>query len=228
VVLLTADHGFTYGPALGSETHGRQRLDGRHRCVEVAGRPAAQDLADESIAYLDCARLSLPKSYLAAVGRRFGRDTVSGWCMSHGGLLPEEVIIPAVEWFGDRAAMAWPVLTVPDGALFDGGFWRLTVRLQNAQVLPIYNGAVQAAIAGSPAVSTSLFARIEPGQHASVEISLRGENIPEGASLPVEVTVRQRSPRADTEAQRVELLRVQRSKRLMERTVEQADFENMF
>ena len=38
VVLVTADHGFTYGPALGSETRGQQRLDGRHRCVEVAGQ----------------------------------------------------------------------------------------------------------------------------------------------------------------------------------------------
>ena len=47
--------------------------------------------------HLDKARLSLPKSYLAAVGRHFGRDTVSGWVMSHGGLLPEEVVIPAVD-----------------------------------------------------------------------------------------------------------------------------------
>ncbi len=97
VVLLTADHGFTYGPGLGSETRGQQRLDGRHRCVELTGKPAAQDLEDESLVHLDKARLSLPKSYLAAVGRHFGRDTVSGWVMSHGGLLPEEVIIPAVD-----------------------------------------------------------------------------------------------------------------------------------
>lgn len=91
-MLLTADHGFTYGPGMGSETRGQQRLDGRHRCAEVTGKPAAQDLEDESLVYLDKARLSLPKSYLTAVGRHFGRDTVSGGVMSHGGLLPEEVI----------------------------------------------------------------------------------------------------------------------------------------
>ena len=86
-----------------------------NRCVELTGKPAAQDMEDDSIAYLDKTRLSLSKSYLAAVGRYFGRDTVSGWAMSHGGLLPEEVIIPAVEWFGDRAAMAWPLVSAPDG-----------------------------------------------------------------------------------------------------------------
>ena len=124
--------------------------------------------------------------------------------------------------------MAWPVLTAPDGAPFDRGRWRLTVRLQNAQALPIYSGLLQATIVGCPAAAESPFPWIEPGQHASVEISLPGENIPEGASLPVEVTVRQRSPRAGAEERRVELLRVPRSRQLMERTVEQAEFEDMF
>lgn len=168
---MTADHGFTYGPGLGSETRGQQHLDGRHRCVELTGKPAAQDLEDESLVHLDKARLSLPKSYLAAVGRHFGRDTVSGWVMSHGGLLPEEVIIPAVEWFGDRAAMAWPVLTVPDGALFDRGCWRLTVRLQNGQALPIYGGTIQMKIVGCDAAAANPLPRIEPGHHTSVDVS---------------------------------------------------------
>ncbi len=228
VVLLTADHGFTYGPGLGSETRGKQRLDGRHRCVELAGKPAAADLEDDSIVYLDKARLSLSKSYLAAVGRHFGCDTVSGWVMSHGGLLPEEVIIPAVEWFGDRAAMAWPVLTDPDGALFDRGYWRFTVRLQNGQALPIYGGTMQMKIVAHDAVVASPLPRIEPGQHCSLEICIPGENIPEGASLPIELTIRQRMPRASAESERIERYQIPRSKRLVERTVEQADFENMF
>jgi hypothetical protein len=228
VVLLTADHGFTYGPGLGSETRGKQRLDGRHRCVELAGKPAAADLEGDSIVYLDKARLSLSKSYLAAVGRHFGRDTVSGWVMSHGGLLPEEVIIPAVEWFGDRAAMAWPVLSVPDGALFERGCWRFTARLQNAQALPIYGGTLQMKIVAHDAVVANPLPRIEPGQHCSLDISIPGENIPEGASLPIEVTIRQRLPRASTESERIERYQVPRSKQLVERTIEQADFESMF
>ena len=185
-------------------------------------------MEDESLVHLDKARLSLPKSYLAAVGRHFGRDTVSGWVMSHGGLLPEEVIIPAVEWFGDRAAMAWPVLTVPDGALFDRGCWRLTIRLQNGQALPIYGGTIQVKIVACDAAVDNPLPRIEPGHHTSVDVSIPGENIPEGASLPIEVTIRQRSPRTGTESERVEGCQVPRSKQLVERTVEQADFENMF
>ena len=75
VVLVSADHGFTYAPGLGSETRGRQRLDGRHRCVELAGKPAADDLADKSLVHLDKGRNSLSKSYLAAVGRHFAPRT---------------------------------------------------------------------------------------------------------------------------------------------------------
>jgi hypothetical protein len=176
----------------------------------------------------DKARLSLPKSYLAAVVRHFGRDTVSGWVMSHGGLLPEEVIIPAVEWFGDRTAMAWPVLTVPDGAIFESGCWRFAIRLQNAQALRIYGGDIQVKIIGDDAIAASPLPRIEPGQHCSLDISISGANIPEGASLPIEVTIRQRSPRTGTESERIERYQIPRSKQLVERTVEQADFEDMF
>ena len=148
--------------------------------------------------------------------------------MSHGGLLPEEVVIPAVEWFGDRAAMAWPLLTVPDGALFDRGCWRLAVRLQNAQALPVHGGTIQVKIVGGDAAVGSPLPRIEPGHHASVDVTVPGENIPEGASLAIEVTIRQRAPRTGTENERVERYQVPRSKQLVERTVEQAEFESMF
>lgn len=228
VVLLTADHGFTYGPALGSETRGHQQLDGLHRCVALPGKPAAQDLTDESLVYLDKDRLSLAKSYLAAIGRHFGRDTVSGWAMSHGGLLPEEVIIPALEWFGDRTAAAWPTVTFPDGALFDAGKWQLTIRLQNDRSLPVYGGTLHANVVGNDKTATRPFARIEPGLHASIDVAIPGENIPEGVALPVEVTIWQRLPRASTELDWIERYQVPRAKQLIERTVEQADFENMF
>ena len=87
---------------------------------------------------------------------------------------------------------------------------------------------MQVAIVGRTMPSAHPFTRIEPGQHTSIEVSIPGENIPEGVPLPVEVTIRQRSPRRGTEDQRVEPLRVPRSRQLVERTVEQAEFENMF
>ena len=196
--------------------------------MELAGKPAAGDLEDESLVHLDKSRQSLAKSYLAAVGRHFGRDTVSGWVMSHGGLLPEEVVIPAVEWFGDRAALAWPVLTVPDGAVFDGGCWRLAVRLQNVQGMPVHGGTIQVKVVGADAAERGPFPRIEPGHHALIDVAIPGQNIPEGASLPIEVTIRQRSPRTGAENERVERHQVPRSKQLVERTIEQAEFESMF
>jgi len=45
--------------------------------------------------------------------------------MSHGGLLPEEVIVPIVEWFGDEHVIPWPEVTFPDGAERDFDGWVL-------------------------------------------------------------------------------------------------------
>ena len=73
------------------------------------------------------------------------------------------------------------------------------------------------------------FPRIEPGHHTSVNVDIRGDNIPEETSLlAIEVTIRQCLPRAGTESERIDRHQVARSKRLVERMVEQAEFEEMF
>jgi hypothetical protein len=83
-------------------------------------------------------------------------------------------------------------------------------------------------IVGHDEAETRSFSRIEPGNHAFVDVELPGANIPEGVPLSLEITIRQRSPRAGAELELVERHQVPRAKRLMERTVDQVEFENMF
>ena len=123
---------------------------------------------------------------------------------------------------------AWPLLSVPDGALLDRGCWRLAVRLQNAQSLPVHGGTIEVKIVGSDTAAGGAFPRIEPGHHTSVDVTIPGENIPEGTSLAIEATIRQRAPRGGEEKERIDRYQVARSKQLVERTVEQAEFEEMF
>ena len=100
--------------------------------------------------------------------------------------------------------------------------------MQNAQALPVHGGTIQVKIVACDAAAAKSFPRIEPGHHTSVDVEIPGDNIPEGGPLPIEVTIRQRSPRTTAESERVERYQVPRSKQLMERTVEQAEFEDMF
>ena len=92
--------------------------------------------------------------------------------------------------------------------------------------MPDLNLAQQ--VSGGEAAVGSPLPRIEAGHHASIDVTVPGENVPEGASLAIEVTIRQRAPRTGAESERVERYQVPRSKQLVERTVEQAEFEDMF
>ena len=228
LVLLTADHGFTYGPPPSEETQSHRPLTPTRRCIEIEGTPSAGELSDGSLTFLDQARFHLSRSYLAARGRYFGTGTASGWALSHGGLLPEEVIIPVVEWFGNEESLLWPTLAFPDGAAFDSGLWLVTVQLRNPQPRSVPPVRVQARIPGNEQCSPIVIPRPDSGQESTVEIQLAGPDLPAGEKLPVEVTLRQRSSAGGREAKRSDEYLVPRARRLAERTVEQDQFEAMF
>ena len=183
VVLLTADHGFTYGPGLGSETRGQQRLDGRHRCVELAGKPAAQDLEDDSFAYLDKARLSLLQE-LSGRGRpalrpRYGfrLGHVSRRAAARRGHYPRGRVVRR----SGRDGVAGPDRS--RRGTVRRGRWRLTVRLQNAAGpahLRRHNPSDNCRMPRRP-----WKVRFRASSRASTppwKVSVPGENIPEGAS----------------------------------------------
>lgn len=228
LVLLTADHGFTYGPPPGKETQSHRPLNPAHRCIEIEGVPSAGELADSSLTFLDMDRFHLSHSYLAARGRYFGTGTASGWALSHGGLLPEEVIIPVVEWFGEEPSRFWPDVAFPDGAAFESGRWLLTVQFRNSHPRSVPSVSVQGRIPGNERCSPVMIPRLDSGNQTVVEIELAGPDVPLGEKLAVEITLRQRGEAGGQNPERVDEYLVPRARRLAERTVEQDEFEAMF
>src|SRR5262249_30991147 len=137
LVVLTGDHGFTFGP---KDSTSRDS----HRCIALGdGRPEESDLRDEALTFLDRETFHLRSGYLVARGRTSGRGTMSGWALSHGGLLPEEVIVPVGEWFGDQKAVPSPEVSVPAGAARDRGQWIITLHLSNHHPVPTAPGRVR-------------------------------------------------------------------------------------
>jgi hypothetical protein len=228
VLLLTADHGFTYGPPPARRLDGGKGMVASPRCMEIDGDACEAQLDDPSLTVLDRDRFHLPKSFLAARGRRFGRDTATGWTLAHGGLLPEEVVIPVLEWFGDEDLVTWPTVAFPDGAEFDRNRWILPVVLSNPYSRPVNAGSVFVGVAGLGRHEERAFPSLEAGIEHRLEFQLPGDDLPDGETLAVDVTIRIHAARGRGESTETRQYLVDRAKRLVERTVEQDDFEAMF
>lgn len=228
VVLVTADHGFTYGPRPEIEAAPGQKFDPTHRCVPFSGDPADRGLLDGSLTVIDKDRFHLSRSYIAARGRYVSNGATSGWVMSHGGLLPEEVVIPVIEWFGNEGAMVWPTVAFPEGALFDRDHWVVSVLVRNAHALPVPEGTLRAAIVGGAGSPPAKFPRLMSGDEVTLEIIVPGESIPDGERLRVEVTIWARPPHSSTEREHAVEYLVPRARQFVERTADQIDFESMF
>ncbi len=228
IVLVTADHGFTYGPPPDRSLDGGEGLGGSQRCIEIDGDVGIAELDDPSLTVLDRVRFHLPKSFLAARGRRFGSDTATGWTLAHGGLLPEEVVIPVLEWFGDEDLIRWPNVAFPDGAEFDRNRWLVSIVLGNPYSRPLNAGTIAVGISGSGRPDECLFPSLEAGAEHRLSFQLAGGDLPDGEKLGVDVTIRVRAARGRGEACQTRQYLVERAKRLVERTVEQDDFEAMF
>jgi hypothetical protein len=228
LIILTGDHGFTYGPKVGQETAAR-RLDGPHRCVDLGeDRPEDSELGDESLTFLDPETFHLRSGYLVARGRTFGKGTMSGWALSHGGLLPEEVIIPVAEWFGDRQTLAYPDVSVPAGAVRDRGRWLVTLELRNNQPVPTAGGRLRVTLAGEGMGPTTTYPALRLGSSHHLVLEVPGPDPMGVQEVVLEVTL---SARASADAEAPDLVRhipVRRVKQFVERTEDQAAFEDMF
>jgi hypothetical protein len=228
VVLLTADHGFTYGPPPGYQVGASGKVAASRRCVEIDGDPAAMVAKDPSLTALDGARFHLARSYLAARGRRFGTDTATGWTLAHGGLLPEEVVIPVLEWFGDEAAVCWPSVVFPDGAWYDRRWWVVPLAISNPHSRRLNAGTVTIGVSGSGLHQQQSFPALDAGGSHRIEFRLPADNLPDGEKLCVDVTLKIRAAGGQADSQQTQQYLVERAKRLVERTEEQDAFESMF
>lgn len=227
LLLLTGDHGFTYGPKPCPSVPGAIVPNGHSRCVELPERTANLPPPDESVTFIDRQVFRLRCSYLAARGRVFGDASDSAWVMSHGGLLPEEVVVPIIEWFGDEAVIPWPEVTFPDGAERDFDGWVLRAMVRNNCSITISGGLLRLAITGESGVQKEL-PRVEPGQQFEMVCTLKGGDLPEDQQVPVDVTLTIRYPGGAREASDTKQYLIPRHRKLVERTSEQAAFEEMF
>jgi hypothetical protein len=227
LVLLTGDHGFTFGPKVEKED-AAGRTDGLHRCVELGDRkPEESDLRDESLTFLDREVFHLRDNYLVARGRNGGQGTMSGWALSHGGLLPEEVIIPVVEWFGDQQALPFPDITVPGGAVRDQGLWVFSLHLRNNHPVQTSGGRIRVTPVGEGTGPTATYPPLRPGVTHAIPLQVPGPDLPSNQELLFEVTLSPRS--ADAPAPDVvRHVPVARARQFVERTQGQAAFEDMF
>jgi hypothetical protein len=203
-------------------------VDGHCRCREVPARPTNLVQQGDAVTFIEREQFHLRAHYLAARGRCPGGRPGAEWLLAHGGLLPEEVIIPLAEWFGEDVAIPWPDVSFPDDAVRDRDGWIVRFLIRNAHPVPIYGGWLRANVAGERRQASATIPRLDAGASASLLCTLLGPDLPEGEKVPVDVAVTIRHGDAGREDTRPKPYLIPRSKKLVERTNEQAAFENMF
>lgn len=228
LIIVTADHGFTFGPSPGCETVGNRKLDGAHRCVVLDGPISDADAKDESITLIDKDVFRLKSSYLAAKGRYFGRGTMSGWSMSHGGLLPEEVIVPFVQWFGNEEVSPWPTVSFAEGAYVDRDRFHFTIRLKNTKNLVTLACSLRVCIAGEDEKLTKSIDSLPSGKSVAFDMDLSMGNTVDGETVPISVTIHGRDRMSGEMIEYSDDFLVPRKKLLVQKTRDQDEFENMF
>lgn len=228
LVLVTGDHGFTFGPTPEGETMGHRVLDGSHRCVAVDGPLSASDAKDDSITIIDKDIYRLKNSYLAARGRCFGRGTISGWTMSHGGLLPEEVIVPFIEWFGNEAVTPWPSISFCQPGHMDRGRFNFSLTVRNPRTVSTLPFTLKVGIAGEDESATEIFQAIPIGEERSIHFSLQLRSRDVDATVPITITMRAKERKTGDWIERTDDFLIPRKKLLVEKTSDQDDFESMF
>jgi hypothetical protein len=100
--------------------------------------------------------------------------------------------------------------------------------VRNPHGVPIYGGSLRANVASERRQASAAIPRLAAGASASLVCTLLGPDLPEGDKVPVDVTVTIRHGEGGREDSRSKPYLIPRSKRLVERTNEQAAFEDMF
>ena len=228
LILVTADHGFTYGPKPGSETRGHRALDGTHRCVKLDGDADPADLEDDSITVIMKEIFHLRSSYLAARGRYFGTGTMSGWSMSHGGLLPEEVVVPVLEWFGSEKTTPWPTVSFQEKAVLELGELRLTFRLSNEHSMVSQKGTLTITLAGEGTSMSMILPSLLAGDSQEQSLSIPMNTPLMLRTITIDVQMEGHRGQTDEPVKHVQTVEVPVARSLVEKTKEQSAFEDMF
>jgi len=167
-VFVTADHGFTFGPPSCRDGMTADAI-GHHRSSPIDANATLQ--APDHLARLDKDAYHLPVSYLAATKRGRSKDTISGWVMQHGGLLPEEVIIPLIRWFGSEQSIQFADVTIQDKAEMVNGHWKLVVRIRNRSGVQIDQTQISLCLEGQ-GLKTQCVRVLKPDEDRLLTFSL--------------------------------------------------------
>ena len=227
-VLVTADHGFTYGPR---PERGGEPADRRHslmvRCAteepDIARRFAGRDMA-----HLCRDAYFLPRSYVAATSRHPGQGTISGWAMQHGGLLPEEVIVPVVAWFGGPVPVLFPSVHPLGDATRAIDGWRFELEVVNDADTDVAAVAVHVSVLGSSVTWSGKVSALRARQRCTLPVTVSGVSLPDSQPLRVQVEMRAACAQGGAEERLPRVLQIPRSAQLMEPTAGQVAFESMF
>ena len=229
VVLVTADHGFTYGPPPTSDHFGDQQRKPPKRCIRVGSETAAADLPESRYTILSAEKFGLDSPYVAVRDRAADHEVSNHWVLSHGGLLPEEIIIPLMEWYGAREVQVWPELSILGPAVRREEAWTLKICLTNHTESRVVSGTLSARTMLSQPLQTVEYLQLDPGQERSIELRF---GLPDALSdqsvLDVEFELLP-SRRPETGAKsRTERRTVELEHPLIHRTKGQEEFEAMF
>jgi hypothetical protein len=228
VVIITGDHGFTYGPPSNPQGATGMSLGKHLRCIAIEKKHSTAQHPKGSVTVLDKESFCLNKSYLAATSRQFGQGTLSGWVMQHGGLLPEEVIVPVVTWFAGETRVLHPVIAIVDGACRRAGLWELEIEIRNTSALQIRNVFLAVSIPNVLPDWTKTIQILEPNQKVILKVNIAGPDVPECQSFAINVSTRVMTKSGVQSSPSRRQFLVTHKVQLVERTTEQDTFEEMF
>ena len=167
-IFVTADHGFTFAPPPNKEGETIKTV-GHHRCVPVNNSSTLK--VPDHLAFLNKEDYHLPISYLAATKRCATQKTISGFVMQHGGLLPEEVLIPLIRWFGTEQPIQFAKVFFPKKAEQIDSKWSLLLLIKNESGVNI-NQLKFSICLPNQKIETLLISKLHAGEERSSEILL--------------------------------------------------------
>lgn len=223
LLLITADHGFTFGPPSAYDT-----LSGGQRCMALPDRSRNAQIDDPYLTFIDGSVFHLRHDFLAARGRFLGQDTSLGWLLSHGGLLPEEVIIPVLEWFGSAESLNWPELSFSTAPFLEGDKWSVVAIVSNPSTSSMTGLTLSFNVAQSEKLVVKPVPRIAPGDQMRLLLDLPAGQADDSPTLLIDHTIS--IMRSDLHEPKVRAGQsaLVKAKQLSIRTKDQADFESMF
>ncbi len=221
LIILTADHGFTYGSPASKDGETSASV-GHHRCRELKTEPTKK-ITGHAV-YLHDKDYFLPKPYLAVTSRTFGHDTISGWVMQHGGLLPEEVLVPLLVWHGDEKQVHFAQVSLPVEMTHASDGWSVSVQLRNTTSIKITDLNIKLRVQGQDAVLLAVHS-LRSNEVRKVELILPDTSFDDDEENKRIIVVDQSvSDRKKPSA----VIRVGIKRNLVESSAESDAFESMF